>query len=837
MSLNHLLINVAFDFSNISFPINEVLTHVKSNLGEHNTLIVTAPPGAGKSTVLPLALLEEFWLAGKKILMLEPRRLAAKTIAARMASLLEEPVGETVGYRIRFENRVSNKTRLEVLTEGILTRMLQSDNALEDVALVVFDEFHERSLHADVALALCRYAQEVLRPDLRILVMSATLDVSKLTVLLKAPLVASEGKLFPVQTEYCGPRDLSILPEAVARIITRSLEKDQGDILVFLPGEREIRQCEALIAGRFPDVMVHPLYGQLPVSQQVSAILPDKKGRRKVVLATSIAETSLTIEGVSIVIDSGFSRTSKFDPGAGLSRLTTIDISLDSATQRTGRAGRLGPGKCYRLWSRADESRMAEHRTAEILESDLAPMLLDMARFGADDVNSLTWLDPPPASHLSQASDLLHQLEALEAGRITPQGRKMADLPCHPRIAHMLIKAQETGSLVLATDIAALLEERDPLPREAGIDINLRIEALRRFRREKRDNRSLKRVEQVAAAYRRLFNVQAENGPFSPFDTGYILVFAYPERIASARPGNNAQFQLANGSYAMASHTDDLAHEPWLAVAHLDARDGQGKIFLASVLDPLDLKSLVKIKDTVAWDNRKEQLMATRDLRIGSIVLQSQLLMQPDAELVISAICNAVKKEGSKLLDFNEEVQQWQNRVLSMAAWHPGDGWPEVNTSILVARNETWLPPWLNQVKKGDDLRRLNLMEILPYAFLTSDQQLLLEKLAPRRIEVPSGSKIKLNYRSDGSAPVLAVRLQEMFGLADTPCVNGGQIPVVLHLLSPGFKPVQVTTDLHSFWNNTYYEVRKELRTRYPKHVWPDDPWNEPAIRGVKRKK
>lgn len=826
-----------FNYRSVALPVNELIPDVQKHLQGSNTLIVSAPPGAGKSTVLPLALLEEPWLAGKKILMLEPRRLAAKTIAARMAALLGEQVGQTVGYRIRFENRVGHHTRLEVLTEGILTRMLQSDNALEDVGLVIFDEFHERSLYADVALALCRYAQEILRPDLRIMVMSATLDLTKLTTLLKAPLVAGQGKLFPVATEYCGPRDLSILTEAVARIITRSLEKDQGDILVFLPGEGEIRQCEALLAGRFPDVVVHPLYGQLPVSQQVAAILPDLKGRRKVVLATSIAETSLTIEGVHIVVDSGFGRTMKFDPGTGLSRLTTIEISLDSANQRTGRAGRLGPGKCYRLWSRADESRIAEHRTPEILESDLAPMLLDMARFGIDDVSLLTWLDPPPVSHLSQASDLLHQLEALEAGRITAHGRKMADLPCHPRIAHMLLKARETKHLALAIDIAALLEERDPLPREAGIDINLRIEALRRYRREKKEDRSFKHIDQVASEYRRLFDVNAENGPVSPFDTGFVLVFAYPERIASARPGNNAQFQLANGSYAMAAHTDDLAHEPWLAVAHMDARDGQGKIFLASPLNPLDLKPLVKTRDTVTWDYRKEQLMATRDLRIGSIVLQSQPLRQPDGELVMSAICNAIKKEGSKLLNFDEAVQQWQNRVLSLAVWHPADGWPDVNTSNLLANNQQWLQPWLTQARKGDDLCRLNLMDILPYAFLTPAQQLLLEKLAPQRIEVPSGSKIKLNYRSDGAAPVLAVRLQEMFGLADTPRVNGGQQPVLLHLLSPGFKPVQVTSDLRSFWNNTYYEVRKELRTRYPKHVWPDDPWNEPAIRGVKRKK
>jgi ATP-dependent helicase HrpB len=667
--------------------------------------------------------------------------------------------------------------------------------------------------------------------------MSATLDMPGLASILKAPLVQGYGKQYPVEIEYCGQREFIALPEITARIVAKAVANDDGDILVFLPGEGEIRKCEAILSARLSQIAIHSLYGQLAASKQISALLPDKNGRRKIVLATSIAETSLTIEGVKVVVDTGYGRTLKFDPGTGLSRLATIEISKDSADQRTGRAGRLAPGKCYRLWSRADENKMANHRTPEILESDLAPMLLDMAQFGVDDIFQLTWLSPPPKGHLIQAFELLHELEALKDGKITAHGREMASLPCHPRIAHMLIMARNSSQLPLATDVAAILEERDPLPRDSGIDINLRIEALRRYRRQGRDGRNFQRIEQVAAEYRKLFAIDADNGNYASSDTGVVLVNAYPERIACARPGNNAQFQLANGSYVMASHKDDLAHEPWLAVAHLDARDGQGKIFLASPLNPTDLKPMVKTRESVVWDSRKGLLLATKDLRIGSIVLQSQPLQTPNQELVLQAICNAIKKDGENLLDFNEDVAQWQCRVQSMRMWYPVDGWPDVSTDALLETNQLWLEPWLGKVRKGEDLRRLNLLDILPHVLLNPLQQSLLNKLAPQDIQVPSGSKIKLQYQNNGSAPVLAVRLQEMFGLADTPMVNNGRTPVLMHLLSPGYKPVQVTADLKSFWNNTYFEVRKELRARYPKHVWPDDPWAEPAIRGAKRRK
>jgi ATP-dependent helicase HrpB len=519
-----------------------------------------------------------------------------------------------------------------------------------------------------------------------------------------------------------------------------------------------------------------------------------------------------------------------------LSRLSTIEITKDAADQRSGRAGRLGPGKCYRLWTLADEHRMQEHLVPEIEESDLASMMLDMAQWGIDDVYNLNWPTPPPKTHVREALETLHQLEALKNNKITPHGKEMATLPCHPRIAHMLLRAKNSGHLPLAADLAAILEERDPMPRETGIDINIRIEELRRQRREKRNNKRWNQIIKVAAYYNKLFDSKTDNGTFDPFDTGLLLVHAYPERIASARPGNEARFQLSNGSYAMASHKDDLAHEPWLAVAHMDARSGMGKIFLAAPINPRDLQPMLKTSSTITWNTRKGGLVASQDLRIGSLVLQSKQLENPDPELVTQAICEAIRKEGENLLDFNKEVEQWQNRVLSLRQWRPDENWPDVSTANLLQICEDWLAPYLTNVKNNEDIKKIDLISPLHY-HLNIDKQAELERLAPPRIKVPSGSNIKLSYQADGSAPVLAVRLQEMFGLADTPCVNEGQTPVLLHLLSPGFKPVQVTSDLRSFWNNTYYEVRKELKNRYPKHVWPDNPWEEEAIRGTKRRK
>lgn len=826
----------SFNPTKTNLPIAEVIGDVQQKLAAENTLILNAPPGAGKSTIIPIALLEETWLEGKKILMLEPRRLAARSVAARMAELLEDELGNTVGYRIRFENKTNDNTRVEVLTEGILTRMLQSDNALEDIGLVIFDEFHERSIHADLALALCREAQQVLRPDLRIVIMSATLDMPALTELLQCPVVVSEGRQFPVEMYYVGQTDVRMMAELAAETIVKASKAHEGDILAFFPGQGEIKKCEEILRQQLPAFRVHPLYGALPHGKQFAAIMPDREGRRKVVLATSIAETSLTIEGIKVVVDTGFGRTSRFDTNSGLSRLQTVQIDKDSADQRAGRAGRLAPGVCYRMWTKATHARLAEHRKPEIEEVDLTSLVLTLAEWGITDMLQLTWLTPPPAGAMANARDTLSGLEALENGRITPHGKRLNQFACHPRIAHMLLCAKDHDLLALACDLAALLEERDPLPRETGIDINLRIEALRRHRRDGLRSRKMDRIEQVAHAYRRMFSATADNGAFDPYDTGLLLVHAYPERIASARPGNNAQFQLANGRLAMASHTDDLAYETWLAIANVDARDGMGKIFLAAPLNAKDLQPLVTEKEVITWDTKKGGLIADLQMRIGSIILKTIPLADPDETFLVQAICDFIKKEGEHTLPFTDDVTQWQNRVLSLRKWHPQDNWQDVSTPALLATAEEWLSPYLNNVRKSEDLRKLDLATILQY-HLDQDKQQALKALAPTHMEVPSGSNIRLEYQANGSSPVLKVRLQEVFGLDKTPVINNGKTPVLMYLLSPGFKPVQITSDLESFWNNAYFDVKKDLKGRYPKHVWPDDPWNEPAIRGVKRKK
>ena len=822
-------LHLKFDISHINLPITAIADEVKSQLVKQNTLLVQAPPGAGKSTILPLALLDEPWLNGKKIIVLEPRRLATRSIAYRLAELLGEDVGQTVGYRIRFENRVGSSSKIIVVTEGILTRMLQSDNALEDIGLVIFDEFHERSIHADLSLALCRESQQILRPDLRILIMSATLNADAINEQLQAPVLTSEGKQYPVDIFYAGEQDEKLLPEMTARLVLDAAKKHEGDILVFLPGEGDIRKTAELLQSDAREFAIHPLYGMLPQVQQYAAIMPNKSGKRKVVLATSIAETSLTIEGVKIVIDSGFSKMQRFDPKSGLSRLETIQIAKDSADQRAGRAGRLSAGVCYRMWTPATQGRLKAHRVPEILEADLASLILDLCVWGIQDVNQLYWISKPPAAHVAQALDVLEQIGALENGKLTTHGKQIHQLACHPRIAHMLLLASGVHAKQLACDVAAVLEERDPLNRDAGIDVNLRIEALRRARKNNTLGKSFTRIEKVAESYRKLLGIEADHSAYDAYETGLLLAFAYPERIACARVGNNAQFQLANGKIAAAGHKDDLAHEPWLAIAAMDTRDGLGKIFLAAPLNPTDLRSLVKTVEVVTWDTRRGGLIASTDLRIGSIVLQSKPLVNLDKNLVIQAICKAIQQEGEHLLNFDNQVIQLQNRIMSLAIWNPDENWPDVRTVSLLKNPAVWLAPFLDSVKRIEDFKKVDLGLAIA-SILTYEMQTQLNALAPAKIKVPSGSFIAIEYFERGETPVLSVRLQEVFGLPDTPKINAGKTSLVLHLLSPGYKPVQVTSDLRSFWNNTYHEVKKELKRRYPKHAWPEDPWSEKPV-------
>jgi ATP-dependent helicase HrpB len=819
------------------YPVEEVVPQLRDQLASNKIVILQAPPGAGKSTVLPLRLLDEHWLNGRKIIMLEPRRLATRSVALRMASLLDENAGETIGYRVRFESVVSNKTRCEVVTEGILTRMIQSDNSLEDVGMVIFDEYHERSIHADLALALCLQIRQILRNDLRILIMSATLESDRISEILKAPVITSTGRQYPVVLKYAAIEKSASLASSVARVIRKVLTEEKGDILVFLPGTGDIHRVIDLLDNGIDSVSIHPLYGDLSFKKQQEAILPHPSGMRKVVLATSIAETSLTIEGITVVIDSGFARVPKFDPRSGLTRLETIRVTRDAADQRSGRAGRLGPGICYRLWSETSHHTLAPARQPEILEADLAPMTLELINWGVKNIQELTWITPPTTGAVNQAKDLLGQLRAIEDNTITGRGKRMLDLPTHPRISHMLLESDDLISL--ATDIAALLEERDPLSKSPGADLSLRVELLRRWRSGERvpaEQSVLDRIEKLAAAWRRAFKISVDNRLPADTDVGKLLSEAYPERIARQQEKHSTRYKLTNGRTVRLPDHDPLIRETWLAVAHLDSGDTEGKIFLAAPLSEEDLNHRAIEQEVVIWNREKGMITAAKEKRIGNVILASRPIVQVPQEMKIKILCEALRSEGLKLLNWDDTQREWQARVMSLRLWRPNDDWPDVTDEHLLNTVDFWLSPYLTDVNKRQDFQRLELSNIL-MGLLPWNLSKDFDKLAPTRLAVPSGSMIKLTYSLLGAPPVMEVRLQEVFGLHETPTVNDGRNKVLLHLLSPGFKPVQVTQDLKSFWHTTYHEVRKELRIRYPRHHWPEDPWTAEAIRGpVKRR-
>jgi len=820
-------------------PIIEIIPDLKKGLAEHNTLILQAAPGAGKSTYLPLQLLNEPWLAGKKIILLEPRRLAAKTVASRLAFQLNEEVGETVGYKIRFENKISKSTRLEILTEGILTRMLQEDGALENIGLIIFDEFHERSLHADLALALTREIQTILRPDLRILIMSATIDGEKLSsVLNNAPIITSKGRQHSIKFNYEGADEKIPLHLQMARVIKKAMNENSGDILAFFPGAGEIARTAEILEREKINAKIFPLFGDMPIHLQQEAILPAKNGERKIVLATSLAETSLTIEGVNIVVDCGFSRVPKFDTRSGLTRLETIRVTKDSADQRAGRAGRLGPGICYRLWTEGFNHHLVPHRSAEILDADLAPLVLELSNWGTEEINSLTWLSTPPAGTVMQAKELLEQLGALEKNKISIRGKEMLRLPTHPRIAHLLIEGRKSKQHSLACDIAALLEERDPLPKEAGADLVLRIEVLRKFRRKEfvnADKKRLERIERIAQQWRKLIGTEIENSNPNHEEVGKLIAAAYPERIGKME--TQGRFRLANGRMAKLEDGDSLINEKWLAISNLDGGTSKdGNIYIAAPLNPKDISYLASEKKTIEWDDKKGELIAKIEKRVGEIILESKAIKNISEEEKIKILIDAVRKNGMELLDWKEEVTDWLARIECAKKWNESGNWPNVNREYLLSNAMEWLAPYLSQVKRKEDFKKLDLLTILS-STLSYEQQHRLEKLVPEKIIVPSGSFIRIQYNADGNFPVLAVRLQELFGMLETPTVCDGKIKLMMHLLSPAYRPVQVTQDLMSFWQNTYPEVRKELRMRYPRHSWPEDPFTAIAIRGAKKRK
>ncbi len=837
----------------IQLPVTEILEELKSTLCRHHEAILQAPPGAGKTTLVPLALAGETWLGQKKILILEPRRIATRAAAQRMSDLLHESVGQTVGYRMRLDTRVSSYTKIEVITEGILTRMLQEDPSLGEVGLVIFDEFHERSLDADLALALCLKGRSLFRQDdpLKVLIMSATLDSHKLAELVKAPVIQSEGKQFPVDVVYgkpSQPRD-SINDKTVAATLRALADNPESSILVFLPGQGEIRRVEDALAielqsRKISGVHLCPLYGNLSLEAQQAAIAPvPTPGERKIVLATNIAETSLTIDGVDVVIDTGLAREPVFDPTTGMTRLHTRKISQASSTQRMGRAGRLRPGKCYRLWSKSQQDLMAPHATPEILSADLTPVALELLQWGISDPMELDWLDPPASGPWQQAIALLLTLGAAVRGenglQLTGHGTQMARLAAHPRLAHMLICGQSIGYADTASLIASILSDRDPFGRD-NPDMNERIDILLGQSKCPNQHRGWFRrthqlAEQFSAQINGLKRATATQSLKRDQVSGYLIACAYPDRIARRRHAGG--FQLSNGRGASIAGNHTLEKSRWLAVAEVGgmARSKGDMIQSAATLDEALFESLladqVAENTIVEWDNKTKRFMAEQRQQIGDLILSRKKLSTIPADAKKKALIKYVQAQGLEILPFTPELRQWQARVELVRITTGNTAWPDVSDEYLLASMNDWLGPYLEPVNLLSHFKKLDLKSILT-ALLNWEQNQQLNLLAPERLQVPSGSSYAIDYTV--TPPVLAVKLQEMFGCVDTPAVINGQVPLTVHLLSPAGRPLQVTQDLAGFWDTSYKEVRKEMKGRYPKHPWPEDPGNTAPTRRTK---
>ena len=813
-------------------PIDSALPGLTAALARNNTAVLVAPPGAGKTTRVPLVLAEETWAAGKKILVLEPRRIAARAAAARMADTIGEPVGKRVGYRVRFGSKISRDTRIEVVTEGIFTNLILDDPSLEGVAAVLFDEFHERSLDADLGLALARDAQQGLREDLKILVMSATIDGARIAKLFgDAPVIESEGRAFPVETRYLGRDQRAPIEAQVVDAVTRALRADEGSMLVFLPGAAEIRRSETRLRERIDDpaIDIVPLFGALDAVTQDRAIAPAPAGRRKVVLATSIAETSLTIDGVRIVVDSGLSRVPRYEPDIGLTRLETVRVSRASADQRRGRAGRTSPGVCYRLWDEPQTGSLEPYTKPEILSADLSSFVLDLAQWGVSDPSTLTFIDAPPKAALTEATNSLRELGALDdAGRITDEGRALRALPLPPRLARMIVDAAARGAGPLAAEIALVLTERGLGGNE--VDLAHRLDALRRDRspRAEEARRTAKRWAETASQLRK---PHTSNDMLEP---GAILALAYPDRVAKNR-GGNGSFLLANGRGANVGPASPLSREPFLAVAEISGAANQSRILLAAAISLEDIEDEfsdhIVARDEVTFDPQSMSLRARSARQLGVIALSERPVSVPAIEESAKKLAEGIAATGLRRLPWTKALTQLRDRV-NFVRGAEGDEWPDLSDDALAATATEWLGPMLlgktavSQIG-ADDLDAA-LAALLPYKLRRK-----LDDEAPTHFTAPSGSVVPIDYEAP-EGPKLSIRVQELFGLNKHPAIAGGRVPLVVELLSPAHRPVQLTRDLPGFWRGSYADVRSDMRGRYPRHPWPDDPTTAPATRRAK---
>ncbi|HEX4901656.1 MAG TPA: ATP-dependent helicase HrpB [Acidimicrobiales bacterium] len=814
-------------------PIVEALASLRAALVDPGRAVLHAPPGAGKTTVVPLVLVQEPWCTGT-VLVLEPRRIAVRSAVRRLAQLLGERPGESVGWRMRHDTKVSERTRIEVVTEGVLTRRLQRDPELAGVSAVVFDELHERSLDADLGLALTLEVVDALRPDLRILAMSATLDVEPVAALLDAPVVRSEGRAFPVEVIHVDPGPGTdrrrTVEAAVPAAVRRGLAEHDGDVLVFLPGAAEIGRAQRALGDLGSGVAVRPLLGSLGAAEQDAAIAPSPAGSRKVVLATSVAETSLTIEGVTVVVDSGLRRVPRLDPGTGMSRLVTLPVTTAEAEQRAGRAGRLCPGTAYRLWHPAEDTTRRRHPEPEIEVADLTSLALDLAAWGASP-DDLAWLTPPPAGHLAAARGLLCRLGALDAGgTITAHGRELAALPMHPRLAHLLVRGAELGHGALAADLAAALHEHG-LARRDRTDVAERLRALRDG-----DDPVARRARRDADRWRA--QVGGPRGAATDDAAlGLLCALAFPDRIGRRRPGGRGEVLLADGRGATFDPSDPLASSEWVVVVEHDGDPTRAKVRQAAAIDESVVREVagddVEARTVVGWDRRARDVVAREEERLGAVVLVERPLDDVPADQLAGALLDGLRAEGLGLLGRDDDDRRLQERLAFLHRLDPAR-WPDVSDEALLASADDRIRPHLAGARRARDLARVDVREVL-LSGLDWSERAAADELAPERLEVPSGNRHRVDYSVD--PPVLAVKLQEVFGSTETPTVGGGRVPVVLHLLSPAGRPLQVTQDLASFWAGAYAQVRADMRGRYPKHPWPEDPASAaPTARTTRRR-